>query len=91
MIRVSGIVSMVEGEQPYVVSANDTVEELESANDNEESHEDINQLDALGGILDVAVPRSQSNLLGIVGVADGRFGRGGFCGCSDGLGGLRRG
>lgn len=73
----------------YVVSTNDTVEELENADEDEEGHEDVNQLDALGSVLDIAVPYGQSDLLSICRVADGRLGGCGLCGSSNRLSRLR--
>ena len=54
-----------EGGRAYVVATNDTVEKLEDANQDEEGHEDINQLDTLGSILNIAVPHGQSDLLSV--------------------------
>jgi hypothetical protein len=73
----------------YVVSTNNTVQELESADEDEEGHEDVNQLDALGSVLNIAVPYGQSDLLSICRVANGRLGRCRLCRSSNGLGWLR--
>lgn len=39
----------------YVVASKHAVEELESSNGHEEDEEDVNQLGALGGVLDIVV------------------------------------
>lgn len=64
---------------------------MESADEDEEGHEDVDQLDALGSVLNIAVPHGQSDLLSVCRVADGRLGGGGFGRCGNRLGGLRRG
>ena len=75
----------------YVVSTNYTVDELQSTNDDKESHEDINQLDALRGVFDIAVPDSEGDCLSILRVADGGSGGSSLGGCRNGFGGLGRG
>jgi hypothetical protein len=78
-----------EGAWAYVVSTNDTVEELKNADQDEEGHEDVNQLDTLRSILNIAVPHSQSDLLSIWRVADSGLDRGGLHRRGNGLGRLR--
>jgi len=48
-----------------IVSTDHTVGKLENADQDEEGHEDINQLDTLRSVLHIAIPHGQGNLLSV--------------------------
>lgn len=58
-----------QGFETYVVASNDTIDELQDANNEQKGHEDVNNLDSLGSLFHVAVPDAEENVLCVRGIA----------------------
>lgn len=56
-------------EKAYVVARKNTVKELQRADDNEEGHEDVDELRALRGVVDVVVVDVGEDLIPVLGAA----------------------